>query len=149
MEHSTLQIGDIAARAGVSVETVRYYERRQLLARAPRTCGGFRLFTPETVKRIHFIKQAQEIGLSLDEIKQLLSIHGGMDECQTVHDLLCTKLTELDERIRKMRDFRRTLNNHLAACERELQQHGDAPACPVMVEITGTTGTKEERKRKR
>ncbi len=146
MERFALQIGDVAARAGVSVDTVRYYERRQLLARAPRTYGGFRLFTPETIERIHFIKQAQEIGLSLDEIKQLLSTGGGADECQTVRDLLRAKLTELDERIRKMRDFRRTLNGHLAACERELQQHGDAAACPVVVEITTTKATKKRKK---
>jgi DNA-binding transcriptional MerR regulator len=145
MERSALQIGDVAARAGVSVDTVRYYERRQLLARASRTFGGFRLFAPETVERIHFIKQAQEIGLSLDEIKQLLSTDGGVHECQTVRDLLRAKLTELDERIRKMRDFRRTLMHQLTACERELQQHGEAAACPVVVEITGTKAAKKKK----
>lgn len=106
MNGSALQIGEVAARSGVSIDTVRYYERRHLLARASRTYGGFRLFAPETVERIRFIKQAQEIGLSLDEIKQLLST-GSADECQTVRDLLRGKLTELDERLKKMRDFRR------------------------------------------
>jgi len=145
MESSTLQIGEVAARAGVSTDTVRYYERRRLLARAPRTGGGFRLFAPETVKRIHFIKQAQEIGLSLDEIKQLLSTGGGAQECQTVRDLLRAKLTELDERMKKMRGFRRTLTHHLTTCERELKQHGDAAACPVVVEITSTKAAKKKK----
>jgi DNA-binding transcriptional MerR regulator len=146
MEQLALQIGDLAARAGVSIDTVRYYERRQLLARAPRTNGGFRLFAPETVERIHFIKQAQEIGLSLDEIKQLLSHRGGADKCQTVHDLLLAKLTELNERMKKMQQFRRTLTHHLAACEQELQQHGNAADCPVMVEITTTPAPKKRKK---
>jgi DNA-binding transcriptional MerR regulator len=146
VEQTALQIGDVAALAGVSIDTIRYYERRQLLERAPRTYGGFRLFAPETVERINFIKQAQEIGLSLDEIKQLLSHRGGSDECQTVHDLLRAKLTELDERMTKMRQFRRTLTHHLAACEQELKQHGDAPDCPVMVEITTIKAPKKRKK---
>jgi len=145
MDGSALQIGDVASRAGVSIDTVRYYERRHLLARAPRTGGGFRLFTPETIERIHFIKQAQEIGFSLDEIRDLLTNGGGAAECQRVHDLLQLKLTELDERMKKMRDFRRTLTHHLAACERELQQHGDAAACPVVVEITGTKAARKKK----
>ncbi len=115
------------------------------MARASRSYGGFRLFALETVKRIHFIKQAQEIGLSLDEIKQLLSTGGGADECQTVRDLLRGKLAELDERMKKMRDFRRTLNGHLAACEKELKQHGDTAACPVVIEITGTKAARKKK----
>ncbi len=145
MEHSALQIGDVAARAGVSVDTIRYYERRRLLVRAPRTGGGFRLFTPDTVERIHFIKQAQEIGFSLDEIRDLLTNGGGAAECQRVHDLLQLKLTELDERMKKMKDFRHTLTHHLSACERELKQRGDAAACPVVVEITGTKATRKKK----
>lgn len=145
MNGSALQIGEVAARSGVSVDTVRYYERRHLLARASRTYGGFRLFAPGTIERIHFIKQAQEIGLSLDEIKQLLSHNGGADECQTVRDLLRGKLAELDERMKKMRGFRRTLNGHLAACERELKQHGDAAACPVVIEITSTKAARKKK----
>jgi copper chaperone CopZ len=67
-----------------------------------------------------------------------------------VRDLLRVKLTELDERMKKMRGFRRTLMHHLTACERELQQHGDAAACPVVIEITGIKAARkksyEERK---
>ncbi|MDQ3686260.1 MAG: MerR family DNA-binding protein, partial [Acidobacteriota bacterium] len=95
---------------------------------------------------IHFIKQAQEMGLSLDEIKQLLSHRGGADECQTVRDLLRAKLTEFDERMKKMQSFRRTLAHHLAACEQELKQHGSAADCPVVVEITTTKAAKKKRK---
>jgi MerR family transcriptional regulator, copper efflux regulator len=89
MAHSGIQIGDLAKRAGVTVDTVRFYERRRLLPSAPRSSGGFRLFTPEAVERIRFIKQAQELGFSLDEIKGLLAT-GGVDECRRVRDLLKT-----------------------------------------------------------
>lgn len=135
MNGSTLQIGEVASLAGVTIDTVRYYERRRLLARAARTGGGFRLFTPETVERINFIKQAQEMGFSLDEIGDLLANGGGATECRRVHDLLERKLAELDERMSRMKTFRRTLSQHLAACEKELQAHGAAASCPVVVTI--------------
>lgn len=135
MEREALQIGEVAARAGVTIDTVRYYERRRLLARALRTNGGFRLFAPETIERIQFIKQAKEMGFSLDEIKDLLANGGGRAECKRVHDLLQSKLSELDERMSRMKSFRRTLSRHLAACEEELQEHGAAASCPVVVTI--------------
>ena len=135
MRSAALQIGELAARSGVSIDTVRYYERRKLLPVAPRTEGGFRLFAPETVERVRFIKQAQDLGLSLDEIGELLSA-GGARECERVRDLLCVKLKELDERLRLLRTFRRTLSQHLAACERELDERGKSARCPVLVNLT-------------
>lgn len=136
MARSELRIGEVAARAGVSIDTVRYYEKRRLLPRAPRTGGGFRLFAAEAIGRVQFIKQAQDMGLSLEEIGQLLATGGGADECRRMRDLLRSKLTELDGRIKRMREFRRTLGRHLAACEEELQSHGRAASCPVVVEIS-------------
>jgi DNA-binding transcriptional MerR regulator len=130
MEHSLLQIGEVAARAEVSVDAVRFYERKGLLARAPRTSGGFRLFTDETVARIRFIRQAQQIGLSLDEIKDLLT-GGGANECRRMSELLQNQLRELDERIEVMQEFRRTLARHLTACEDERQHHEGHHAPPA------------------
>lgn len=135
MAHEELRIGEVAARSGVSIDTVRYYERRGLLPRAARTEGGFRLFAPETVERVQFIKQAQDIGLSLEEIGQLV-VTGGADECRRMRDLLQHKLGEIDERMVVMRRFRQTLARHLSACEKELQAHGTEASCPVVVEIT-------------
>ncbi|MBA3711356.1 MAG: heavy metal-responsive transcriptional regulator [Pyrinomonadaceae bacterium] len=135
MVSSELRIGEVAARSDVSIDTVRYYERLRLLPRAPRTGGGFRLFPQETIERVHFIRQAQEMGLSLEEIGQLLATRGGVGECRNVSDLLRAKLAGLDERMKKMRDFRRTLSRHLAACECELTDHGEEAACPVMEEL--------------
>lgn len=126
------RIGEVAARTSVSIDTVRYYERLKLLPRARRTSGNFRIFGPDAVERVQFIKQAQELGFSLDEIKGLLST-GGVEECQRVHDLLSEKLDELDRRLSSMKKFRRVLMRHLAECERELSEHGQDASCPVVM----------------
>ena len=128
---SGLQIGEVAKRAGVSIDTLRYYEKVRLLPRPARTSGGFRLFAPEHIERVRFIKQAQELGLTLDEIKGLLAT-GGAEECRRVRDLLTKKIGELDGKMTAMKDFRRTLARHLTACERELEAHGDSACCPVV-----------------
>ncbi len=136
MMQARLRIGEVASRAGVSVDTVRYYERLKLLPRAPRSEGGFRLFTTEAVERVQFIKQAQDTGLSLDEIKELLMSGGGAKECERMRDLLRAKLTEVDERVKALRKFRRALSLYLEACEDELNKREAAAKCPVMVEIS-------------
>lgn len=134
MSQSGLQIGEIARRASVSIDTIRYYERRKLLPRSARSEGGFRLFSGETVRLVRFIKQAQEMGLSLDEIKELLT-NGGAPQCKRVRDLLMAKIAELDERMTKLRRFRRMLLRHLADCESELQARGPAATCPMMTNL--------------
>ncbi|HRH40522.1 MAG TPA: heavy metal-responsive transcriptional regulator [Pyrinomonadaceae bacterium] len=147
MERSTLQIGELATRSGVSVDTVRYYERRQLIAWATRSNGGYRIFPIGTIERIKFIKQAQELGFSLDDIKQLLANGSGEAECRRVRDILRQKLSELDQRIKLMHEFRRTVANNLANCERELNEHGQDAHCPVVITIersgTSKVGEKE------
>jgi len=151
MNSEELRIGEVATRSGVSIDTIRYYERRKLLPRAGRSRGGFRLYTPEAVERLRFIKQAQEIGFSLDEIGDLLAT-GGAAECRKVRDLLRAKLEDVDARIQAMRKFRWSLADHLAACERELNKRGDAAQCPVVIEISRggaqpRTVVKKEKKR--
>src|SRR5882762_2558496 len=103
--NNDLQIGEVAKRAGVSIDTLRYYEKVKLLTQPARSSGGFRLFAPEHIERVRFIKQAQELGFSLEEIKGLLAT-GGAQECRKVRDLLERKLTELDDRVRAMKHFR-------------------------------------------
>jgi DNA-binding transcriptional MerR regulator len=129
--NSELRIGEVARRTGVSTDTLRYYERLRLLPRSRRSSGGFRLFTAEHIARVRFIKQAQELGFSLEEIRDLVAT-GGAEECRKVRDLLQRKLTELDERLKAMKGFRRVLVQHLSECEAELRQHGDSACCPVV-----------------
>lgn len=131
---SLLRIGEVAQRAGVSVDTIRYYEKRNLLPRAPRSEGGFRLFSVDAIDRVRFIKQAQEMGFSLDEIRALL-FGGGAGECRQVRDLLEAKLQGIGQRMKALRAFARVLSRHLRACEDELERRGAAAKCPVIVEI--------------
>jgi DNA-binding transcriptional MerR regulator len=129
-----MQIGEIARRAGVSVDTVRYYEQRRLLPSAPRTGGGYRVFSAKAVDQIKFIKQAQELGFSLEEIKGLLTT-GGAEECVQVRDLLSSKLAEVDEKIRRLKAFRKTMAGHFAACREEIDKKGAEASCPVLFEV--------------
>lgn len=135
MSRQALQIGEVANQSGVSVDTVRYYERRNLIKHPVRSTGGFRLFAPETVERIKFIKQAQELGFSLDEIGELLTNGDGVTECRRVRDLLSVKISEIDERMKKLQIFRQTLQENLTECEREISEHGQEAHCPVIVNI--------------
>ena len=70
----SLTIGQVAKRAGINLQTIRYYERQEILAPVSRTDAGYRMFSSESVRRLHFIKRAQELGFSLKEIKDLLSL---------------------------------------------------------------------------
>ena len=142
MYRAEFRIGEVAARAGVSVDTLRYYERLKLLPRAQRSAGGFRLFGPESVERVQFIKHAQELGLTLDEIKGLLAT-GGAEECRRVRDLLSRKIEELDTRMDSMKKFRRVLARHLSECDRELSERGQNACCPVV-----TIGKKRPEKKR-
>src|SRR6266446_4186236 len=114
MAETELQIGEVASQTGVSIDTLRYYEKRRLLGRARRSSGGFRLFAPEAIERVQFIKQAQGLGFSLTEIGGLLAT-GGAEECRKVRDLLQRKVTELDDQLKAMKAFRRILAKHLSA----------------------------------
>ena len=144
MTQSWLRIGEVARRADVSIGTIRYYEKRKLLPRSPRSDGGFRLFAVETIEKLRFIKQAQEMGFSLDEIRTLLT-GGGVGACLQMRELLEAKLQEIGERMKRLRAFARTLSRHLQACEKELARRGTAAKCPVIVEI-GNAAKRELKK---
>lgn len=92
------------------------------------------MFSPEIVDRVLFIKQAQDLSFTLDEISRLLTTNGTSD-CLKVHDLLDGKLTELDARLRSMHEFREKLKHYLAECEEELRKDPDSAECPVVVKI--------------
>lgn len=119
MNGSNLKIGEIAIHSGVSVDTVRYYERLNLLPRAARSSGGFRIFPAETVELIRFIKEAQEMDFSLDEVNQLFSI-GGANQCRAVREFLMKKLGDLESKMNQMRNFRKVLNRQLDKCDNGL-----------------------------
>ena len=135
----TYRIGEIAQQTGVSVETLRFYEKRRLLNAPPRTQGGFRLYTEDAVQQVRFIKQAQSLGLTLDDVQQLLTgrqRRPHVASCRRVRDLLTRRIEDIDARIKELREFRQTLNEHLVACDRALAAAGD-PECPTIEALGG------------
>ena len=131
------RISQVALRAGVTPDAIRYYERLGVLPRPPRTAGGLRAYGDDVLPRVRFIQQAQALGLTLKDVKELVANEGraGQQRCRRVRDLLKTRLADVDARVREMQTFRRTLRNHLNECERALEQ--ERPVCPVMIELGG------------
>jgi DNA-binding transcriptional MerR regulator len=128
------RIGEIAERTGVSVETLRYYEKRRLLTAPARTDGGYRVYSDAVVHQVKFIKQAQSLGLTLDDIQQLTAgqlRRNHAPSCRKVRDLLIRRIEDIDARIKELREFRRTLHEHLVACDRALAAAAE-PACPTI-----------------
>lgn len=101
------RIGEIAERPGVSVETLRYYEKRRLLNAPGRTEGGFRVYSDAVVYQVKFIKQAQSLGLMLDDIQQLAAGRlrkNHAPSCRKVRDLLTRRIEDIDARIKELRE---------------------------------------------
>ncbi|HLL16295.1 MAG TPA: heavy metal-responsive transcriptional regulator [Pyrinomonadaceae bacterium] len=109
-EGRTLRIGEVAEATGVSVEALRFYERRGLLGRPARTASGYRAYDGGVLERLAFIKRAQAIGFSLDEIAEILEMRGrGEAPCLEVREAARRKLAELDTRLRELRRYRNEL----------------------------------------
>ena len=137
---AALKIGELASAVGVSTDTVRYYERLNLLHRAGRTQSGYRIYSEEDVRRLRFIKQAQKFGFTLDEIKRILPVkESGLGECRHVRDLLGSKLGELDARLAELHAFRRTLAGYFSQCEETLSGR-QGNCCPVLFDISRPDG---------
>ncbi|HEX6464116.1 MAG TPA: MerR family transcriptional regulator [Vicinamibacterales bacterium] len=128
-----LRIGELAAASGLTRDALRYYERQGLLPRSRRTSGGFREYDRVAVDRIRFIKQAQAHGLTLREIRNLVSHQSdaGRTRCRHVRDLLARKLEQLEARRRELDAFCETLQRYLEMCDRALQTRTTAD-CPVV-----------------
>jgi len=134
MSHERFLIGELAERAGVNRETLRYYERRGLLKPASRTASGYRVYDRESAARLRFIKRAQGFGFSLEEIRNLLRMKPeNPRSCTRVMTMLDGKLEELAARIREMKRFRRQLAAYRKQCDKALAA-GDS--CPVIVTVT-------------
>ena len=124
-----MTIGQVAKRAGVNIQTVRFYERKGLVLPERRTDSGYRMYTAEAVRRILFVRHAQEMGFSLREIEDLLSlrIDPGMT-CADVKIRAETKRTEVERKIDKLSHMQKALEMLVARCD------GDGPVseCPII-----------------
>lgn len=109
-------IGALAKQAGVNVETVRYYQRRGLVGEPQRPLGGIRRYSEAHVRRLRFIKQAQVLGFSLEEVKELLALEDGR-HCREAERLASMKLAAVRERVRQLRRVEQALATLVARCE--------------------------------
>lgn len=114
----SLTIGMAAREAGVGVETIRFYERRGLLERPPKLSGaGIRRYPPDTVRRVRFIRQAQQLGFTLRQIEELLSLDANpAADCSDVSRRALAKIEEVDARVAQLAQIRSALVRLLAAC---------------------------------
>jgi MerR family transcriptional regulator, copper efflux regulator len=105
-----LKIGEVAKLSGIGIETLRFYEKGGLLRRPARTGSGYRLYDHDVLERLAFIKRAQVLGFSLDEIRQIIAEKdAGQSPCAEVREVVRRRLDELDERMAQMRRYRKEL----------------------------------------
>jgi MerR family transcriptional regulator, copper efflux regulator len=110
MTPQSMNVGELADRAGVGVQTLHYYERLGLLPKADRSSANYRLYSPASLRRVRFIKQAQALGFTLEEIKEVLDLREqGRAPCRCVADVARKHLRDLDARIKALREFRKSL----------------------------------------
>ncbi len=145
-----IQIGKVAERTGLSIDTIRFYQKIGLVKQPARSEGGFRLFDDGDMKDLAFIKKAQELGFSLTEIKQLSILnqdHG--HACSQVRDLLEGKLRDVHEKAAQLSRLEAELHKALRKCNRDLRSdrrsaHGEC--CPVLKAL-GEDGMKPRSRR--
>lgn len=133
---ATFQIGELARRTALSIDAIRFYERRKLLPQAFRTAGRFRRYTPDDIERLRFVRRMQRLGFALKEIRELMGIRADKAHaCPAVRQFLKSKLTEITVNIRELQQLEIELKTDLRKCNRALkQQRGKACACPVLEE---------------
>ena len=131
MPNAGLTIGDVADAAGVGIETIRYYERRGLVPQPGKAAGAYRRYGAGHVDRIRFIKRAQALGFSLEEIETLLALEDGTDR-RSIRRIATTRLEETRRRIADLRRIEGVLAHLLHECE----AHAKAHHCPIIAAIT-------------
>jgi len=115
---NSLTIGRLARQAGVNLQTVRYYERRGLLQRPPRSASGYRLFPLETGRRLRFIRRAKELGFSLAEIRELLSLRvSPAAKSADIPKRAEAKIADIEAKIRSLDSMKKTLQKLTRVCK--------------------------------
>ena len=139
--HNGIRIGELAARFGLNPKTIRYYEEIGLLPRADRSESGYRLYDERDVERLGFIRRAKTLGLSLDEVRDILSVQAeGEPPCGQVLDLIDGKISTLDQRMAELQTFRTELASLRTTWtdEETRAQRAATPACicPIIEQQT-------------
>lgn len=127
-----LKIGEVAERGGVNLQTIRYYEREKLLPEPPRLPSGYRIYPDQTVRRVRFIKRAQEIGFTLAEIRELLAIRMDAEgDSSEVRALAHAKISNIEGKIQTLYRMREVLGRITERCS----GCGPASECPILESI--------------
>ena len=137
------KIGEAAKETGLSIDTIRFYEKERLLRRSTRTEGGFRVFGQSQIQALKFIRKSQELGFSLSEIRELLILRSEhVPACSHVKELLERKLASVEQKIEELRTLQHSLKVALRKCARGLKTSGPSHegCCPVLHEISRATG---------
>jgi Hg(II)-responsive transcriptional regulator len=123
---TTYTIGQLACAANVGVETIRYYQRRELLP-IPKVASGFRTYPKALVERIRFIKRAQELGFTLDEISTLLQLEDGDDRI-AIRKVAADRLRQVESKLADLQKMQKMLSGLIHECEIT----GKSKACPII-----------------
>ncbi len=143
-----VQIGKVAQQTGLSVDTIRFYEKEGLLMEPPRSEGGFRLYTSRSIDHLQFIRKAQELGFSLSEIRELTVIQDERTEaCTHVRDLIEQKLKAVRQKIQSLTTLEEHLDAAFRKCSQALKDDTAGPQheyCPVLETIGHGSTSKEK-----
>jgi Hg(II)-responsive transcriptional regulator len=113
-----MRIGEVASRAGVNIQTLRYYERRGLIPEPRRRASGYREFGPDTVRLVRFVKHAQELGFTLREVEELIALREHPSEnAVAVCEIAAAKADDIARRVRRLTAVQRALETLIATCE--------------------------------
>jgi MerR family copper efflux transcriptional regulator len=124
LPRASMKIGEVSQASGIGIEALRFYERSGLLGRPARSQSGYRLYNEGVLERLAFIKKAQTLGFSLDEIKRIISdAQAGASPCDDVREIVRRRLAEVEQRIKEMQRYRRELTKTLE----EWDEIGRAP----------------------
>lgn len=128
----TMTIGQVARETGIGIETVRFYEREGLLEQPARRASGYREYTDQAIKRLRFIKQAQRLGFTLREIRELLALKLNPKATRgQVKEQAQAKVEDIDQRIRELKRMKKALSLLLEACNGK----GSLDGCPILEAI--------------
>lgn len=125
---TSMTIGRVAKLAGVGVETIRFYEREGLIEEPPRRASGYRQYPTDTVDQLRFIRRAKELGFTLKEVKELMSLRdGGGTRRGEVRKIAEARMRDIDQKLARLQAMRRALSGLVESCA-----CGRRPACPIL-----------------
>ena len=128
MSNKRKTIGAVSEKTGCNIETIRFYEKEGLLPTPERSSGGHRLYTADHISRLYFIRRCRDLGFSMDEIRQLLSLADGHEvSCERVKHIADKHLSDIRRKIADLQKMEKTLGELSSSCSGK-----DVPECPML-----------------